>query len=132
NPWDTTRVPGGSSGGSASAVSARLCPVATASDTGGSIRQPAAFTNTCGLKPTYGLVSRYGVIAFASSLDQVGALGRSVEDVALFTEVIAGHDVRDSTSLNIPVEGYYAALGHVKGDRPLEGLRVGLPTEMFI
>lgn len=132
NPWDTARVPGGSSGGSASSVSARLCPVATASDTGGSIRQPAAFTNLCGLKPTYGLVSRYGVIAFASSLDQVGALGRSIEDIALFTEVIAGHDARDSTSLDRPVERYHADLSKVKGDRPLEGLRVGLPVEMFV
>lgn len=132
NPWDTSRVPGGSSGGSAASVSGCLTPIATASDTGGSIRQPAAFTNTCGWKPTYGLVSRYGVIAFASSLDQVGAIGRSVEDIALFAEVIAGHDKRDSTSLNRPVDAYAAQLSALPASMPLKGLRIGLPAEMFV
>ncbi len=126
NPWNTAHVPGGSSGGSAAAVAARLVPAATGSDTGGSIRQPAAFNGICGLKPTYGICSRYGMIAFASSLDQAGVFARSAEDCALILSTMAGHDARDSTSLNHPREDYTRDL-----TRPLKGLRVGLPKEYF-
>ena len=126
NPWDRRLVPGGSSGGSAAAVAARMAPAATGTDTGGSIRQPAALTGVCGLKPTYGLVSRYGMVAFASSLDQGGPLGRSAADLALLLNVMAGHDARDSTSLDRPKEDYTRDL-----DAPLEGLRIGLPAEYF-
>jgi aspartyl-tRNA(Asn)/glutamyl-tRNA(Gln) amidotransferase subunit A len=126
NPWDTGTVPGGSSGGSAAAVSARLAPAATATDTGGSIRQPAAFTGVCGLKPTYGLVSRYGMIAFASSLDQAGPMAKSAADLAQLLNVMAGFDARDSTSVDRAPEDYTRDLG-----RPLEGLRIGLPREYF-
>ena len=126
NPWDQQRVPGGSSGGSAAAVAARLAPAATGTDTGGSIRQPAALTGICGLKPTYGLVSRYGMIAFASSLDQAGPMARSAEDLGLLLNVMAGHDARDSTSLQRPAEDYNRDLA-----KPLRGLRIGLPKEFF-
>ena len=126
NPWDTSRVPGGSSGGSAAAVAARLTPAATGTDTGGSIRQPAALTGVTGLKPTYGLASRYGMIAFASSLDQAGPMARSAEDCALLLNAITGFDERDSTSLQRPAEDYTAEL-----ERPLDGLRIGLPKEFF-
>ncbi len=126
NPWDETRVPGGSSGGSAAAVAARLAPGATGTDTGGSIRQPAALTGICGLKPTYGVCSRWGMIAFASSLDQAGPLARTAEDCALLLNVMAGHDTRDSTSVARPAEDYTRDL-----DKPLSGLRVGLPEEYF-
>lgn len=126
NPWDTARVPGGSSGGSAAAVAARLAPAATGTDTGGSIRQPAAHCGITGLKPTYGVVSRYGMIAFASSLDQAGPMARSAEDCALLMTAMAGFDERDSTSLERPVEDYSREL-----NLPLAGLRVGLPKEFF-
>lgn len=126
NPWDPTCVPGGSSGGSAAAVAARMAPLATATDTGGSIRQPAGFTGTSGLKPTYGRVSRFGMIAFASSLDQGGLIARSAEDLALGLSVIAGHDSRDSTSADVPVDDYVGAL-----NTPLKGLTIGLPTAFF-
>lgn len=126
NPWDTTRVPGGSSGGSAAAVAARLIPAATGTDTGGSIRQPAALTNLTGIKPTYGRVSRWGMIAYASSLDQGGPLARTAEDCALMLGVMAGFDARDSTSVDQPVDDYLAALA-----KPLAGLRIGLPKEYF-
>ena len=126
NPWDTQAVPGGSSGGSAAALAARLTPVATGTDTGGSIRQPAALCGLTGLKPTYGLVSRYGMIAFASSLDQGGPMGHSAEDVALLLEVMAGFDSRDSTSLDHPPENYTA---HLNAD--LTGVKMGLPKEYF-
>ena len=126
NPWDRTRVPGGSSGGSAAAVAARLAPAATGTDTGGSIRQPAALCNLTGLKPTYGVVSRYGMIAFASSLDQGGPMAASAEDCALLLNTMVGFDERDSTSLNRPVEDYARDL-----DKPLNGLRIGLPKEFF-
>jgi len=126
NPWDLTRVPGGSSGGSAAAVAARLCAAATGTDTGGSIRQPASLCGFTGLKPTYGLVSRYGMIAFASSLDQAGPMAKSAEDCALMMNVMAGFDARDSTSLNHPKEDYSAKL-----NQPLAGLKVGLPKEYF-
>jgi len=126
NPWDRRRVPGGSSGGSATAVAARLAPVATGTDTGGSIRQPAAMTGVCGLKPTYGAVSRYGIVAFASSLDQAGPLGKSAEDLALMMTVMAGFDARDSTSVERPKEDYSKKL-----DLKLQGLRIGLPKEYF-
>jgi len=126
NPWDTARVPGGSSGGSAAAVAARLTPAATGTDTGGSIRQPAALCGLTGLKPTYGVVSRYGMIAFASSLDQGGPMAKSAEDCALMLNAMAGFDERDSTSLERPAEDYTADL-----DRPLDGLRIGLPKEFF-
>jgi aspartyl-tRNA(Asn)/glutamyl-tRNA(Gln) amidotransferase subunit A len=126
NPWDTGRVPGGSSGGSAAAVAARLAPIATGTDTGGSIRQPAALCGLTGLKPTYGVVSRYGMIAFASSLDQAGPMARSAEDCALLLSAMAGFDSRDSTSLERPAENYSRDL-----DAPLTGLRIGLPKEFF-
>jgi len=126
NPWDPSRVPGGSSGGSAAAVAARLAPAATGTDTGGSIRQPAALCNLTGLKPTYGVVSRYGMIAFASSLDQGGPMAASAEDCALLLNVMAGFDERDSTSLDRPLEDYARDL-----EKPLAGLRIGLPREFF-
>ncbi|MGE3161344.1 MAG: Asp-tRNA(Asn)/Glu-tRNA(Gln) amidotransferase subunit GatA [Burkholderiales bacterium] len=126
NPWNPALVPGGSSGGSAVAVAARMAPAATGTDTGGSIRQPAALAGVCGLKPTYGLVSRYGMVAFASSLDQGGPLARSAADLALLLNVMAGHDARDSTSVSRPVEDYTREL-----DLPLGGLRIGLPREYF-
>jgi aspartyl-tRNA(Asn)/glutamyl-tRNA(Gln) amidotransferase subunit A len=126
NPWDTARVPGGSSGGTAAAVAARLCAAATGTDTGGSIRQPAALCGISGLKPTYGVCSRYGMIAFASSLDQAGPMGRSAEDLALMMNVMAGFDERDSTSLQRDKEDYARDL-----NKPLTGLRIGLPKEFF-
>jgi aspartyl-tRNA(Asn)/glutamyl-tRNA(Gln) amidotransferase subunit A len=126
NPWDLSRVPGGSSGGSAAAVAARLLPAATGTDTGGSIRQPAALTGLTGLKPTYGRVSRWGMIAYASSLDQGGPLARNAEDCALLLQAMAGFDPKDSTSVEQPVDDYLAAL-----DKPLSGLRIGLPKEYF-
>lgn len=126
NPWDTKAVPGGSSGGAASAVAARLCAAATGTDTGGSIRQPAALCGITGIKPTYGTVSRYGMIAFASSLDQAGPMARSAEDCALMLNVMTGHDPRDSTSLVRDKEDYTRDL-----HRPLKGLRIGLPREFF-
>jgi aspartyl-tRNA(Asn)/glutamyl-tRNA(Gln) amidotransferase subunit A len=125
NPWARNRVPGGSSGGSAAAVAARMAPAATGTDTGGSTRQPAAFSGICGLRPTYGLVSRYGLVAFASSLDQAGPLARSAADLALLLNVMAGHDPRDSTSVERPKEDYTK----LKAD--LKGLRIGLPKEYF-
>jgi aspartyl-tRNA(Asn)/glutamyl-tRNA(Gln) amidotransferase subunit A len=131
NPWDTARVPGGSSGGSAAAVAARLAPAATGTDTGGSIRQPAALCNLTGLKPTYGVVSRYGMIAFASSLDQAGPMARSAEDCALLLNAMAGYDERDSTSLDRPAEDYSAPLRATAGAKPLAGLKIGLPQEFF-
>jgi aspartyl-tRNA(Asn)/glutamyl-tRNA(Gln) amidotransferase subunit A len=126
NPWDTQAVPGGSSGGSAAALAARLAPIATGTDTGGSIRQPAALCGLTGLKPTYGLVSRYGMIAFASSLDQGGPLAHSAEDAALLLGAMAGFDSQDSTSIDQPVADYTAHLND-----SIAGLRVGLPTEYF-
>jgi aspartyl-tRNA(Asn)/glutamyl-tRNA(Gln) amidotransferase subunit A len=126
NPWDSTRVPGGSSGGSAAAVAARLVPIATGTDTGGSIRQPAALTGITGLKPTYGRVSRYGMIAFASSLDQAGVLSASAADAAVVLAAMAGFDPRDSTSVDEPVPDYVVQL-----DKPLKGLRIGLLREFF-
>jgi aspartyl-tRNA(Asn)/glutamyl-tRNA(Gln) amidotransferase subunit A len=126
NPWDTERVPGGSSGGSASAVAARLCVAATGTDTGGSIRQPASFCGITGIKPTYGRVSRYGMIAFASSLDQAGPMTRSAEDAALLLTGMSGFDPKDSTSIDRPVEDYAAALG-----QDLKGLKVGVVKEFF-
>jgi aspartyl-tRNA(Asn)/glutamyl-tRNA(Gln) amidotransferase subunit A len=126
NPWDTTRVPGGSSGGSAAAVAARLAPLATATDTGGSIRQPASLCGVTGLKPTYGRVSRYGMIAFASSLDQAGTITISAEDSALVLQAMAGFDPRDSTSVDAPVPDYRSAL-----DAPLAGLKIGILKEFF-
>ncbi len=126
NPWDTAAVPGGSSGGSAAAVSARLTPAATGTDTGGSIRQPAALCGLTGLKPTYGVVSRWGMIAFASSLDQAGPMAKSAEDCALLLNAMAGFDARDSTSLERPAEDYARDL-----DKPLAGMRIGLPREFF-
>ncbi len=126
NPWDRRRVPGGSSGGSAAAVAARLAPAATGTDTGGSVRQPAAFSGVCGLRPTYGLVSRYGLVAFASSLDQAGPIARSAADLALLIGVMAGFDARDSTSVERPKEDYSKKL-----DLKLQGLRIGFPKEYF-
>jgi len=126
NPWDTGRTPGGSSGGSAAAVAAGLVPAATGTDTGGSIRQPAALTGITGMKPTYGRVSRYGMIAFASSLDQAGVLAQTAEDAALLLQAMAGFDPHDSTSADAPVADYRAALnGHLKGKR------IGVPKEFF-
>ncbi len=126
NPWDTGLVPGGSSGGSAAAVAARLAPAATGTDTGGSIRQPAALTGVCGMKPTYGLVSRFGMIAFASSLDQAGPMGKSAEDLALLLNIMTGFDARDSTSLERPKEDYTR-----DSSINLKGLRIGLPSEFY-
>ena len=126
NPWNLNAVPGGSSGGSAAAVSARIAPAATGTDTGGSIRQPAAFCGITGLKPTYGRVSRFGMIAFASSLDQAGPMGQSASDCALLLNAMAGFDEKDSTSIEKEVPDYSADL-----DKPLDGLRIGLPKEYF-
>jgi aspartyl-tRNA(Asn)/glutamyl-tRNA(Gln) amidotransferase subunit A len=126
NPWDTSKVPGGSSGGSAAAIAARLAPIATGTDTGGSIRQPAALTGVTGFKPTYGRVSRYGMIAFASSLDQAGVFTRSAADAAAVMQIMAGFDPRDSTSVDVPVPDYSATL-----DAPLKGLKIGLLREFF-
>jgi aspartyl-tRNA(Asn)/glutamyl-tRNA(Gln) amidotransferase subunit A len=126
NPWDIARVPGGSSGGAAACVAARMAPAATGTDTGGSIRQPAAFTGITGLKPTYGLVSRYGMIAFASSLDQAGPMAPSAEDCALLMNVMTGFDPKDSTSLERDKEDYARDL-----EQPLAGLRIGLPKEFL-
>ncbi len=126
NPWDLAKVPGGSSGGSAAAVAARIAPVATGTDTGGSIRQPAALTSLTGIKPTYGRVSRYGMIAFASSLDQGGVMGLSAEDAALLLQSMAGFDERDSTSVDMPVPDYAATL-----NQSLKGLKIGLVKEFF-
>lgn len=127
NPWDAARIPGGSSGGSAVAVAAGLAPAATATDTGGSIRQPAAFCGITGIKPTYGRASRYGMIAFASSLDQAGVMGRGAEDCALLLSAICGPDPdRDSTSLDVPAEDFSGSLGG-----SIEGLRIGVPKEFF-
>ena len=126
NPWDEQRVPGGSSGGSAAAVAARLAPVATGTDTGGSIRQPAALTGLTGVKPTYGRVSRYGMIAFASSLDQAGVLAQTAEDAALLLEAMSGYDPKDSTSVDAPVPAYSSQL-----DRPVKGLKIGVIREFF-
>ena len=127
NPWDQTRIPGGSSGGSAVAVAARLAPAATGTDTGGSIRQPASFTGITGIKPTYGRASRYGMIAFASSLDQAGPMARTAEDCALLLSAMCGPDLdRDSTSLDLPAEDYSRTV-----DASIEGLRIGVPKEFF-
>ena len=126
NPWRTSAVPGGSSGGSAAAVAARMAPVATGTDTGGSIRQPASLTGISGLKPTYGLVSRYGMIAFASSLDQGGPMGKTAADLAILLNAMTGFDARDSTSLERPKEDYARDL-----EAPLAGMRIGLPKEYF-
>lgn len=127
NPWDVSRVPGGSSGGSAVAVAADLCAGAVGTDTGGSIRQPASFCGVVGLKPTYGRVSRFGLVAFASSLDQIGPITKDVEDAALMLQVMAGHDRRDSTSVDRPVPDYRTALRE-----PIKGLKLGVPKEYFI
>lgn len=126
NPWDLQRVPGGSSGGSAAAVAARLAPLASGTDTGGSIRQPAAFCGITGIKPTYGRVSRYGMIAFASSLDQAGAMAKSSEDAAIMLQAMSGFDPKDSTSVDRPVDDLLQNIG-----RSLKGVRVGLPKEFF-
>ena len=127
NPWDTSRIPGGSSGGSATAVAARLAPAATGTDTGGSIRQPASFCGITGIKPTYGRASRYGMVAFASSLDQAGPMARSAQDCALLLSAMCGPDLdRDSTSLDVPIENY-----SLKLNDSLRGLRIGIPKEFF-
>jgi len=135
NPWDPTRVPGGSSGGSAAAVAARLVPAATGTDTGGSIRQPASFTGITGIKPTYGVCSRYGMIAFASSLDQAGPMARSAEDCALLLSTMSGFDERDATSLQRPPQDFHAEMlkprAGASATKPLQGLRIGLPKEFF-
>jgi aspartyl-tRNA(Asn)/glutamyl-tRNA(Gln) amidotransferase subunit A len=136
NPWDRSRVPGGSSGGSAAAVAARLLPAATGTDTGGSIRQPASFSGITGIKPTYGRCSRYGMIAFASSLDQAGPMARSAEDCALLLSAMTGFDERDATSADRPAEDFHAQmLQPWKGgtaDKPLKGLRIGVPLEWWV
>jgi aspartyl-tRNA(Asn)/glutamyl-tRNA(Gln) amidotransferase subunit A len=134
NPWDLDRVPGGSSGGSAAAVAAYQAPLSIGTDTGGSIRQPAALTGTVGLKPTYGRVSRYGIVAFASSLDQIGPFARDVRDAALLLGAIAGRDERDSTSAPVPVPDYLATLPEDDdaAAAPLRGMRVGLPRQYFV
>ncbi len=129
NPWALDRVPGGSSGGSAAAVAARMVPLALGTDTGGSIRQPAACTGTVGLKPTYGRVSRYGLVAFASSLDQAGPFARSTRDAALALRVMAGEDPRDMTCARVPVDDYQAA--EAGASRPVKGMRIGIPSEFF-
>nr|VFJ47275.1 MAG: aspartyl/glutamyl-tRNA(Asn/Gln) amidotransferase subunit A [Candidatus Kentron sp. FW]VFJ49220.1 MAG: aspartyl/glutamyl-tRNA(Asn/Gln) amidotransferase subunit A [Candidatus Kentron sp. FW] len=126
NPWDTTRVPGGSSGGSAAAVAAGLAPIATGTDTGGSIRQPSSFCGVTGIKPTYGRVSRYGMIAYASSLDQGGVIARSAKDAALLLGAMAGFDMQDSTSIDQPVPDYSSILSE-----PLQGIKIGLPREWY-
>jgi aspartyl-tRNA(Asn)/glutamyl-tRNA(Gln) amidotransferase subunit A len=131
NPWNPACVPGGSSGGSAAAVAARLVPASTGTDTGGSIRQPAALTGICGLKPTYGVCSRYGLVAFASSLDTPGPLARDALDCALLLNAMAGHDVRDSTSLDRPREDYARELRAAASAKPLAGVRIGLPAEYY-
>jgi len=131
NPWDTQRIPGGSSGGSAAAVAALMAPAATGTDTGGSIRQPAAMCGLTGLKPTYGVVSRYGMIAYASSLDQGGPLAHSAEDCALLLNTMAGFDQRDSTSLDHAKEDYSRELLATADAKPLAGLKIGLPKEFF-
>ncbi len=135
NPWDAQRVPGGSSGGSAAAVAARLVPAATGTDTGGSIRQPASFSGVTGIKPTYGVCSRYGMIAFASSLDQAGPLARSAEDCALLLSAMSGFDVRDATSAERAPQDYAAQMRQPRpgasAGQPLAGLRIGLPREFF-
>ncbi len=135
NPWDTMRVPGGSSGGSAAAVAARMIPAATGTDTGGSIRQPASFCGITGIKPTYGVCSRFGMIAFASSLDQAGPLARSAEDCAILLSAMGGFDERDATSANRQAQDYAADLAQPRpgadSRRPLAGLRIGLPAEFF-
>jgi aspartyl-tRNA(Asn)/glutamyl-tRNA(Gln) amidotransferase subunit A len=126
NPWDRSRVPGGSSGGSAAAVAADECVVALGSDTGGSIRQPASFCGVVGIKPTYGLVSRFGLVAYASSLDQIGSFGRTVEDTAILLQAIAGYDSKDSTSLKVAIPDYSQSFSH-----DLQGLKVGIIQETF-
>jgi aspartyl-tRNA(Asn)/glutamyl-tRNA(Gln) amidotransferase subunit A len=135
NPWDMTRVPGGSSGGSAAAVAARMIPAATGTDTGGSIRQPASFTGITGIKPTYGVCSRWGMVAFASSLDQAGPLARSAEDCALLLSAMSGFDERDATSAERPPQDFHAQMletrAGARASRPLDGLRIGLPREFF-
>ncbi|MFY7973711.1 MAG: Asp-tRNA(Asn)/Glu-tRNA(Gln) amidotransferase subunit GatA [Rubrivivax sp.] len=135
NPWDLSRIPGGSSGGSAVAVAARLAPAATGTDTGGSIRQPAAFCGITGIKPTYGVCSRYGMVAFASSLDQAGVMARSAEDCALLLGAMSGFDERDATSAERPPQDYRAQMlaprDGASASRPLAGLRIGLPAEFF-
>ncbi|MDZ7589910.1 MAG: Asp-tRNA(Asn)/Glu-tRNA(Gln) amidotransferase subunit GatA [Rubrivivax sp.] len=135
NPWDAQRVPGGSSGGSAAAVAARLVPAATGTDTGGSIRQPASFCGITGIKPTYGVCSRFGMIAFASSLDQAGPMARSAEDCALLLSAMSGFDERDATSAERPPQDYHAQMLQPRAGapaaRPLQGLRIGLPREFF-
>ena len=135
NPWDATRVPGGSSGGSAAAVAARLLPAATGTDTGGSIRQPASFSGITGIKPTYGVCSRWGMVAFASSLDQAGPLARSAEDCALLLSAMSGFNERDSTSAQRPPQDFHARMlegrAGATASRPLGGLRIGLPREFF-
>jgi aspartyl-tRNA(Asn)/glutamyl-tRNA(Gln) amidotransferase subunit A len=135
NPWDTARVPGGSSGGSATAVAARLLPAATGTDTGGSIRQPASFSGITGIKPTYGVCSRWGMVAFASSLDQAGPLARSAEDCALLLSAMSGFDARDATSAERPPQDFHSQMLEARAgataSRPLNGLRIGLPREFF-
>jgi aspartyl-tRNA(Asn)/glutamyl-tRNA(Gln) amidotransferase subunit A len=131
NPWQLEHVPGGSSGGSGAAVAARLAAGGTGTDTGGSIRQPAAMSGVCGLKPTYGVCSRYGLVAFASSLDQAGPFARTAEDLALLLNAMAGHDPRDATSLDRPVENYSRRLRERRDTKPLAGIRIGLPAEYF-
>ncbi|MEX0977695.1 MAG: amidase family protein, partial [Pirellulales bacterium] len=126
NPWDLSRIPGGSSGGAAACIAARMAPLSIGSDTGGSIRQPAGLCGVTGLKPTYGRVSRYGLVAFASSLDQIGPLARTAEDTALLLEVLAGHDPLDSTSVDMPVPRYSETV-----KEPLKNLRIGLVREHF-